>query len=175
MNQERNPNAPGVCPACMELSAVRGSCGGYCRPCFNAYQRVRRRAGRDTYTNSKLAKDSRRALKAELVALKGGKCVRCGYVGDTEARRAALHFHHAGRVFAFRMSTASTRNREAFIAEVEKCELLCSNCHIEEHFEDRRGAGRPRKAQDQRTAYFQQALAHAHLQDGLADTKARLE
>lgn len=139
----------------MELSAVRGSCGGYCRPCFNAYQRVRRRAGKDTYTNTKQAKGTRRALKAELVAAKGGKCVRCGYAGDTEAKRAALHFHHMGRVYSFRVSTASTRNRDAFMAEVKKCELLCSNCHIEEHFEDKRGAGRPRKAKDARMAYFE--------------------
>lgn len=41
------------------------------------------------------------------------------------------------------------RNLGAVMLEVDKCEVLCANCHWIEHYEDRLkpkpGAGRPRK------------------------------
>jgi transposase len=71
----------------------------------------------------------RRRVKQMLVEEAGGKCHACGY--DRCVR--ALHFHHlnpAEKSFGLSLrgvtrSIAQARN------EVEKCVLLCSNCHAE--------------------------------------------
>lgn len=68
------------------------------------------------------------AMKKALVKLKGGKCERCGY--DKCLR--ALEFHHIDpnekdfQVSAF-------KNYSRLKKEVEKCMLLCANCHAEIH------------------------------------------
>lgn len=60
----------------------------------------------------------------------GGKCIRCGY----DKCLHALHFHHKDpetKEFAF--STGLTSAWEKVKAELDKCELLCANCHAEHH------------------------------------------
>ena len=71
----------------------------------------------------------RRRTKAKLVAEAGGKCVLCGY----DRHQAALHFHHldpAKKEFHL-ADTGVTRSIESLRREVEKCVLLCGNCHAE--------------------------------------------
>ena len=65
------------------------------------------------------------------VELLGGKCIRCGY----DRCVAALLFHHArtGKTFGISQSGA-TRSRARVRRELEKCDLLCLNCHAEAHF-----------------------------------------
>ena len=70
-----------------------------------------------------------RRMKAKAVEYKGGKCHECGYFKSL----AALTFHHrkpeekdfsiSGRVVKW----------EKLRPELDKCDLLCSNCHHEEH------------------------------------------
>jgi 5-methylcytosine-specific restriction endonuclease McrA len=63
-----------------------------------------------------------------MVAYKGGKCQLCGY---SRCLRA-LDFHHVDpRTKRFTFSTASFRNWETVRAELDKCVLVCSNCHDE--------------------------------------------
>jgi len=58
-------------------------------------------------------------------------CVRCGY----DKCIAALDLHHKDpSQKSFRISSRWTASDEVMKAEVEKCEVLCSNCHREEHF-----------------------------------------
>lgn len=74
-----------------------------------------------------------RAFKERCVAYKGGSCVRCGY----SKYLGALDFHHrdpAQKDFGF----GKTRMRKwskTIEAELDKCDLLCANCHREVHAE----------------------------------------
>jgi len=65
-----------------------------------------------------------------LVEYKGGKCVRCGYNKNVKA----LQFHHIDKTTKlFSISSGHCRSWKSQIAEVDKCILLCANCHAEEH------------------------------------------
>jgi hypothetical protein len=73
----------------------------------------------------------RRNIKKQAVAYLGGKCKNCGY----NKFMSALQFHHKnpnekdfniaekGRIKSF----------DLIKSELDKCDLLCSNCHAEEH------------------------------------------
>jgi hypothetical protein len=81
------------------------------------------------YSTSK----NKRKLKAALVAYKGGFCVRCGYADCQQA----LCFHHrdpAEKEFSIGEGNKIWRLEQA-IKEIEKCDLLCLNCHAEVHDE----------------------------------------
>jgi len=73
----------------------------------------------------------RKKLKAMAVELKGGKCQICGY----EKCISALDFHHIDeKTKSFDLSTRGlTRSWEKIKNEIEKCILVCSNCHREIH------------------------------------------
>lgn len=75
--------------------------------------------------------DARRAgmNKARAVALRGGRCERegCGYTG------AALVWHHRDPQEKEFTLGQSSLGWDRYWAEVQKCDLLCSNCHIEHY------------------------------------------
>ena len=79
---------------------------------------------------SKSSKKSRQDFKEDLVMRKGGKCYVCGY----DKCNAALDFHHLDpskkdrRYFNMRGGLSDTLK-----TELDKCVLLCSNCHREVH------------------------------------------
>lgn len=74
--------------------------------------------------------ERRRKLKILAVQHKGGKCERCGYDKCIDA----LEFHHKDRSKKeFGIGAGSTKSWDKIKKEIEKCELLCSNCHKEEH------------------------------------------
>ena len=71
----------------------------------------------------------RRKLKEMAVVLKGGKCIVCGY----DRCIAALDFHHIdpqSKLFALGQK-GNTRSWDAIRNELEKCVLVCANCHRE--------------------------------------------
>jgi 5-methylcytosine-specific restriction endonuclease McrA len=80
----------------------------------------------------KKAVDKRRKkIKALAVAYKGGKCQFCGY----DRCGGALEFHHLdpkGKDFGLGQN-GLTRFWERTKNELEKCILICSNCHKEIH------------------------------------------
>lgn len=67
-------------------------------------------------------------LKKEAVAYKGGKCQECGYnkfVG-------ALDFHHRDpETKKYSWDGMKKRNWDARKKELDRCDLLCANCHRE--------------------------------------------
>lgn len=70
--------------------------------------------------------------KAKLVEMFGGGCQKCGY----STNLAALHFHHVepnNKLFKLDARVLSNKKWEYIVSESEKCILLCSNCHSEEH------------------------------------------
>jgi len=80
---------------------------------------------------SSYVKDSRRRRKQLLIEHKGGSCEICGY--DKSIR--ALSFHHKDPTQKDYGLAASgvCHSLERDLAEVEKCILVCANCHCEIH------------------------------------------
>lgn len=73
----------------------------------------------------------RKKVKHELVRYKGGECEACGYSTCIDA----LDFHHKDPTEKdFGISHKGvTLSLAKMKKEVDKCSLLCSNCHREVH------------------------------------------
>lgn len=71
-----------------------------------------------------------RKIKIKAVEYKGGKCIVCGYSDNP----AALQFHHTD---PSNKETSWTKLRlrswDKIMHELDKCILLCANCHSIEH------------------------------------------
>lgn len=81
--------------------------------------------------NIEKVKRWKRKLKEDMVELKGGKCVVCGYNKSLRA----LHFHHTNPSEKDITISQNTMTKEKAIKELDKCVLVCSNCHSEIHDE----------------------------------------
>lgn len=67
----------------------------------------------------------RNKLKEDLVAYCGGRCVDCGYSENVKA----LEFDHLrDKKYPMAVLISGVKRTLAF-KEVEKCELVCANCH----------------------------------------------
>jgi 5-methylcytosine-specific restriction endonuclease McrA len=73
----------------------------------------------------------RKKLREKAIAYKGGRCMICGYDQCCEA----LEFHHTNNEKKeFGISQKGyTRSWKNVKAELDKCFLLCANCHREVH------------------------------------------
>lgn len=93
---------------------------------------------KDFYNNEKIKGFHYKDLigfqrKVNLIELKGGKCMGCGY----DKNISALDFHHRNsneKEFSLDMRILSNSKWINIIKEVDKCDLLCSNCHREKHY-----------------------------------------
>jgi hypothetical protein len=71
----------------------------------------------------------RRSLRERSIVYKGGRCEICGY----DKCLSALEFHHLDPMTKeFNISDRVT-TFEDIQAELDKCHLLCANCHREVH------------------------------------------
>jgi hypothetical protein len=69
-------------------------------------------------------------IRRDLLQYGGNKCKKCGYSKCPQA----LEFHHRNaQIKDFSMGSIRSITKEV-IREINKCDLLCSNCHREEHF-----------------------------------------
>jgi predicted HNH restriction endonuclease len=122
------------CHYCKESKSLsqfyqrRGKIGGssYCKPCTNAESLMRQRK-----------------FKTKCIEYKGGKCEICGY----NKFQGALEFHHRDPTQKdFQLSKArSWTFNERVKNELDKCQILCSNCHKELHNELDKDKGYERK------------------------------
>jgi len=71
----------------------------------------------------------RRTLKVMAIEYKGGKCILCGY----SKCEGALELHHLDPTKkSFSISQKGyTRSWQKVKEEIDKCVLLCANCHRE--------------------------------------------
>ena len=73
----------------------------------------------------------RKKIRQMAVDYKGGRCEKCGYTNCIEA----LEFHHpdpSGKDFCVSQK-GYTRSWERVTQELDKCLILCANCHRELH------------------------------------------
>lgn len=71
-------------------------------------------------------------IKFKAIQYKGGKCEICGFKGLP----ACFDFHHlvsSEKEFAI-SKEPHTRSWERTVVELDKCRLLCANCHREVEF-----------------------------------------
>ena len=79
----------------------------------------------------KAVKKRRKALRLQAIRYKGSACVFCGYNRCNEA----LDFHHLDEsTKSFGLSQKGlTRSWDKIQQEIDKCILVCANCHREIH------------------------------------------
>lgn len=90
----------------------------------------RKYADRRKYLTQAVAK-RRKKIREMAVEYKGGKCIFCGY---NECNQA-LEFHHInndGKDFGI-SEKGYTRSWQRVKKELDKCILVCANCHRELH------------------------------------------
>ena len=94
--------------------------------------KIERRTYADRATYLKMAVQKRRKfLRKKAIDYKGGKCIFCGY----NKYEGALDFHHINETLKeFGLSEKGiTRSWDKIQKELEKCVLICANCHRELH------------------------------------------
>lgn len=77
-------------------------------------------------------KKRRAEKKSRAVEYKGGRCMKCGY----NKSHSALDFHHedpSQKDADF--TTMKNWSWERIKEEIDKCILVCANCHREIHFD----------------------------------------
>jgi len=91
---------------------------------------TRRYSDRRTYLIKAVLK-RRKKIRELAIEYKGGKCEKCGYDRCLEA----LEFHHLDdRKKQFGISAKGiTRSWTRVKQELDKCIMLCANCHRELH------------------------------------------
>lgn len=99
-------------------------------------QFYKRRKGKDPSVYCKIctniqATNRQREFKQKCVSYKGGKCEECGY----DKTNVALDFHHINPLTKdFTISKIKSWKFDKKITdELDKCKLLCKNCHAEIH------------------------------------------
>jgi predicted transcriptional regulator len=86
-----------------------------------------------TITDSKAVINWRKRVKSKLVEYKGGCCEKCGYNKSEQA----LQFHHMNPNEKDFNISGRSYSLERMKKEVDKCIMVCANCHIEIHEEER--------------------------------------
>jgi hypothetical protein len=71
----------------------------------------------------------RKRVKQKLIDYKGGHCEMCGY----DKCNRALQFHHKNPEEKDFQISGKSLSFEKLKSEVDKCILVCSNCHCEIH------------------------------------------
>lgn len=82
-------------------------------------------------SNPQAVIDWRKRKKKELIDYKGGCCEKCGYNKSTRV----LQFHHLDPKEKDFNISAKSYSIERLKKEVDKCILVCANCHLEIHEE----------------------------------------
>lgn len=116
-------------------TAPHGTVGRYqyhacrCEACVKAARaqfHIWRSDPRARQRHSEAARQWRRAYKDEIAAIKMDHgCADCGY----REHPSALDFDHVRGTKRFNVSQGAARTREDALEEIDKCDVVCANCH----------------------------------------------
>ena len=99
----------------------------YVREYMKAYNPIYRA------THADEIKAKRQQRKRDAIEYKGGQCQKCGYVKCV----AALSFHHRDpKEKEYQIATMLAWSWARIVQELDKCDLLCMNCHMELEWEE---------------------------------------
>ncbi len=99
-----------------------------CEFCQRVYEYDRSKGHGKTQCNSCRTNRRRQTLKIRCVEYLGSHCQVCAYSRCVEA----LDFHHLDPgTKLFKISGGHSRSWTSIKAELDKCALLCANCHRE--------------------------------------------
>ena len=103
-----------------------------CNRCNKEYEYNRSKGHKKTICNSCNVTLFRIKRKKQCLLYKGSKCQKCGY----DKCDAALEFHHLDpKKKDFGISRQGIpKSWEKVKKELDKCILICSNCHKELHY-----------------------------------------
>ena len=111
------------CPICQKKFINKQKNRHYCYECIP-----------EGISSDKRQLAKARAFKHFLVKYKGGKCEICGY----NKCEGALDFHHKNPqekdVEISKWDFNYNQDIQIYLKEVDKCMLLCANCHREQHW-----------------------------------------
>jgi hypothetical protein len=114
-----------ICTKCLEekdsnnfyIQNDRKSGSSYCKKCFNKY-----------------CMDRWSARKIEAINYKGEKCVDCGLHKE---HPSVYEFHHLDPSQKdYNWQKLRQKSIKAIKLELDKCVLLCANCHRKRHWDN---------------------------------------
>ena len=101
-----------------------------CRDCGKEYVYKRSKGHLKIKCNSCSTAGRRLEVKKKCVEYCGGKCVNCGY---SKCLRAMVFHHTDPGKKDFAVASNMRASWKVIKQELDKCVLLCANCHAEEH------------------------------------------
>lgn len=150
MPQKKWPRPPKTTMLCRICGEAKGEDGFHpsnwrdaitrskCKQCLLKYQKHRYDNGYSQNVDA-----GRRERLNAVSAIKAERgCRDCG-----ESHPACLDFHHRNKTektVAVGSLVSRTTKMEKLLAEIAKCDVVCSNCHRKHHFKNG-GQGRPKK------------------------------
>ncbi len=118
----------GICRICMKETNASKT---YCIECFESGQ-WRRKAMSTVEKKKRSSKNVvswRQRTKLKAIEYMGGSCKTCGYHKCSRA----LTFHHLNPYEKDFTISGKSLSWERIKLELDKCILICANCHAEEH------------------------------------------
>lgn len=101
----------------------------YCKECFVSLRKESYEKNKKHYLGK--AKSRKKEIVDWIFEMKKTmKCQRCGF-----SHPAALDFHHKNEKDYDVSQLVRNGNRDKILKEIEKCIILCSNCHRIHHYE----------------------------------------
>ncbi len=98
--------------------------------CTNTLRDKQQKYCGDKCKNKAAVDRKRKKLKLLAIEYKGNKCEKCNYFKNIWA----LEFHHTNaKEKDFSISDGNTRSWGKVKIELDKCILVCANCHRETH------------------------------------------
>jgi len=95
----------------------------YAKKYYKKYRKINRKR------YNKYSEKHRQKIRCFLNDIKSNGCAICGYNKHIKI----LHFHHVTKKYKKFNVDSGTVGMKQLINEIDKCVILCANCHYEMH------------------------------------------